>query len=428
MLQKSDFDPFLMEFWTPGKMEKLTYQHRPFMAMCPKTTEIGGEYWVVPCDVDDGADGSPTFDDAQAIAVANDGEALRRQFQVQFVEDFQIARISNKLIRLSRKTPRYALQRAVDETKRKKDILAQRIARNMYGSGYGEIATIDTSVSALSTSILGIANKKDMRNFRKGQRLVFASSTTAALRDSGDYVTVTAVNFDARKVTTDAPTNLSTSITSIANGDVIFLKGARGSGATPTQITMQGLGSWLPTTAPSASENFNGVDRSIWADRMAGLRYNDGTAVSGPIQDILIDSLVDAAIREAYCNKVFMDPTIYGQALVALEGTVERVKDVKGTNVGGKPTNIGFNGFEVSVGYGSEGAQVFPDANCPVKRHYSLTIETWQLGSAGELIQNDLQEGEKRDVENGSSIEFRYVFTGAMAGFAPGKNQVVVYA
>lgn len=427
MLQKSDFDPFLKEYWTENKMEVLTYQNRPLMARMPKNTEIGGEYWVVPVDVDDGADGGPTFSDAQAVAQTASTDALRRQFQVQFVEDFQLAQISNKLIRLSRKAPRLALQRAVDETKKKKNILAQRLARSMFRSGYGEIATIDTSISALSTKILGIANKQDVRHFRVGMRLVFGQTLTGALRDSGDYVTVTAVDYDAQKVTTDAPTDLSTSITSIANGDTIFLKGARGTGATPSLLTMQGLGSWIPTTTPSPSENFNNVDRSVWPNRLAGLRYNGGTAVSGPIQEVLIDSLVDAAIQEAYVSDVFMDPKIYGQALMALEGTVERINE-KGTSVSGKPTSIGFNGFEVNVGYGSSGAKVFPDANCPVKRHYALSLDTWQLGSAGELIQNDLQAAESRDVENGSTVEYRYVFTGAMACFSPGKNQVVVYA
>lgn len=428
MLQKSDFDPFLKEYWTENRMEVLTYKHRPLLAMMPKNTEIGGEYWSVPCDVDDGADGSPEFDDALAVATGSDGEPMLKQFQVQYVEDFQIMRISNKLIRLSRKAPRLALKKAADQSKKKKDILAQRIARSMYRSGYGELGTIDTSISATSTKILGIANKQDCRNFRKGQRLVFASSTTAALRDSGDFLTVVSVDYDAQKVTTDAPTDLATSIASIANGDTIFLKGARGVGSNPTLKTMQGLAAWNPSTTPSGGENFNGVDRSVWPDRLAGMRFNNGTAASGPVQEILIDSLVDAAIREAYCDKSFVDPKIYGDALKALEGTVTRVKDAKGVNTKGKETTIGFNGFEVAIGYGSNGCQVFPDANCPVKRQYHLTMDTWELGSAGELIQNDLQTGEQRDVENASAVEQRYVFTGAMACFAPGKNMVVVYA
>jgi hypothetical protein len=427
MLTKSDFDVFLKEYWSDDRMEQLTYQYRPFLAMVPKDTKIGGEYIVVPLDIDDGADGSNTFSDAQAVAQTSGTDAFRKQFQVQVVEDFQVAQISNKLIRLSRESPRLALQKAVNETKKKKNILAKRIARQMYRSGYGEKGVVDSSVSSLATKIIGLSNKQDARNFAIGDRLVFGSTLTAALRDSGDYVTVTAVDYDNAKITTDAPTDLNTSITGITTADIIFGKGMRGVGANPTLLTMQGVAAWIPTTAPSGGDNFNGVDRSVWPDRMAGLRYKAGVAQSGPIQEILIDSLVDAAIREVYATHVMMDPAIYGQALMAMEGTVQRISE-KGDAGGGKRTNIGFEGFSVSVGYGNGGTKVFPDANQAVKTHHALTMDTWVLGTAGEMIQNDLQSGTNRDVENASAVEYRYVFCGEFHCGSPGKNQVVKYA
>lgn len=427
MLQKSDFDPFLKEYWSDSRMEQLTYQYRPFLAMVPKDPNIGGEYIVVPMDIDDGADGSPTFSDAQAVAQTAGTDAFRKQFQVQVVEDFQLAQISNKIIRLSRNSPRLALQKAVDETKKKKNILAARIARGMYRSGYGEIATVDTSVSATNTKVIGLSNKQDARNFRLGQRVVFATTLTAALLDGGDYVTVTSVDYDNAKIGTDAPVDLATSITGYANGAIVFTKGSRGVGSNPTLLTMQGVAAWIPTTAPTGGDNFNGVDRSVWPDRMAGLRYKAGVAQSGPIQEILIDSLVDAAIREVYATHCFVDPAIYGQALMAMEGTVMRVSE-KGTTATGAKTNIGFEGFSVSVGYGNGGTKIFPDANQAVKTHHALTLDTWVLGSAGELIQNDLQAGSSRDVENASAVEYRYVFCGEFHCGSPGKNQVVKYA
>lgn len=431
MLVKADFDAFLQEYWTERKTEDMTFKHRPLLAMMPKNTDVGGEYWVVPVDVDDGADGSPNFDDAQGVSDTTGTDSLRKQFQVQYVEDFQMALISNKLIRLSRKAPALALQRALEESKRKKNVLAGRIARNMYRTGYGELGTVDSSVSALSTAIIGLSNRQDARNFKVGSRVVFAASGTAALRASGAYLTVTKVDWDATagaSITTDAPTSLQASISGITTGDMVFLKGARLSGASPTLQTMQGLGSWIPITAPSGGENFNGVDRSVWADRLAGLRYNSGTAVSGQPHEIMIDAMIDGAIREAHFSKSFVDPAIYGSALKVLESTVTRVNDVKGTNGKGAKTSVGFNGFEVQIGYGSNGIQVFPDANCPPKYQYNLSLETWELGSAGELIQNDLQDGEKRDHQSKSAVEYRYVFTGAMACNAPGLNQVVKYA
>lgn len=428
MLTKPDFDAFLKEYWTNEVNEKFTYQNRPLMAMMPKSTDLGGEYWVIPVEVDIGADGSPDFNVAMAVAQASGTDTLRRQFQVPIYEDFQIARISNKLIRVSRDAPRLALQKAVVETSNKRDKLATRLARTMYGTGYGEIATVSTAISALNTKVLGIANKKDLRNFGIGTQLQFAQTSTAALRDTGDYVSVVAVDFDAQKVTTDAAVDLSTSITGIANGDVVFIRGGRLVGLNPAQQTFPGLGSWIPTTAPVlGADSFNGVDRGVYPDRLAGLRYNAGAAVSGPIQEVLIDALTDAAIREAYVTHMFMDPGVYGDGLKALEGTVDRIQE-KGVNVSGSPTSIGFNGFSINVGFGSNGVKVFPDGNCPSKRSYGLTLDTWDFKTAGELIQNDLQASEKRDVENASAVEWRYVFCGSMGCNAPGKNQVIVWA
>jgi hypothetical protein len=112
---------------------------------------------------------------------------------------------------------------------------------------------------------------------------------------------------------------------------------------------------------------------------------------------------------------------------MAMEGTVVRTTE-KGTNTKGGQTNIGFEGFSLSVGYGNGGTKVFPDANQQVKTHHALTLDTWVLGSCGELIQNDLQSGESRDVENASTVEYRYVFCGEFHTGSPGKNQVVKYA
>jgi len=420
MLVKADFDAFLKEYWDDGKREVLVYQNRPFLAMVPKDTDAGGENWVVPIDLDWGADGGPTFSIAQGVAAASNTDQQARQFVVNWKQDFQVAQVSNETIRVSRKTPKLALQKAAELTKKKQDILAARIARNMYRSGYNEIGTLDTSVSATSTAIIGLSSKIDGRNFHIGQQLVFASSLTAALRDSGDFVSVTKVDFDNKKITTDAPTDLATSIASIANGDKIFIRGGRGTGSSPTLLAFQGLPGWIPDTAPSGGDSFNGRDRSEWPDRMAGLRYPASGTVAGPVNEIMMDALIDAAIREVYCTHSFIDPLKYGDAIKALEGTVERINEKVG--------RVGFNGVEIQIGYGSSGVKMFPDANCPTNYAYNLTMDTWMLPTLGELIQNDLQNGESRDIENASGIEYRYVFHGAFGTNAPGKNQVVKFA
>lgn len=419
MLQKSDYDAFLKEYWDEGKREVLVFQNRPFLAMIQKDEDAGGENWVLPIDLDWGTDGSPEFAVAQAIAAASNTDQQARQFVVDWKQDFQVAQVSNAVMRVSRKAPKQALEKAAELTKKKQDILAQRVARSMYKSGYGEIGTLDTSVSATSTAIIGLSSKVDGRNFHIGQQLVFAASHTAALRDAGDYVTVTAVDYDNKKITTDAVT-LATNIASIANADKIYIRGARGTGASPTIKMIQGLAAWIPDAAPTSGDAFNGRDRSEWPDRMAGLRYPASGTIAGNVGEIMIDALVDGAIREAYFTRSFCDPLKYGDAIKALEGTVERTHEKVG--------RVGFNGVEIQIGYGSEGIKMFPDANCPTNYAYNLSMDTWKMPTLGSFIQNDLQNGESRDIENSSGIEYRWVFHGAMGCNAPGKNQVVKFA
>lgn len=420
MLSKTDYDAFLKEYWDEGKREVLVFQNRPLLAMVPKDEDAGGENWVIPIDLDWGTDGSPTFSIAQGLAQTSNTDQQARQFVVDWKEDFQVAQVRNNVMRVSRKSPKQALESAANLTKKKQDILAQRIARSLYKSGYGELGTVDSAVSALSTAVIGLSSKIDGRNFHIGQQLQFASSLTAAMRDSGDYVTVTGIDYDNKKITTDAPTSLAASIASIATADKIFLRGARGVGATPSLLMIQGLAAWLPDTAPTAGDAFNGRDRSEWPDRMAGLRYPASGTIPGPVNEVMIDALIDAAIREVYVDKTFIDPVKYGDAIKALEGTVERVTEKVG--------RVGFNGVEINIGYGSSGTKMFPDANCPTNYAYNLTMDTWKLPTLGSLIQNDLQNGTSRDIENASGIEYRYVFHGAFGCNAPGKNQVVKFA
>lgn len=414
------FQDFLKEYWFPGSVEELIYKDHPLLAMVPKNTEVGGEYWAVPIDLDDGADGSPTFADAQTAAANT--SSLKRQFQVSYVEDFQVARVDNKVIRLSRDNPRLALEKAAAESKRAKRILSSRIARNLYRNGYGVLGRVTSSSFAVKTFTV---NALYARNFRIGQMLQFAADDdSGAMRDSGDYVSVTAINVDTGTITTDAPTDLATSITSIAQNDYVILKGARHATAA-SKLCLTGLQGWLPDTAPTAGDSFFGVDRSTWPSRLAGIRY---ACSAGPIEQQLIDALVHMGNHECYPTHLFLDPNYYGRLLKAQEGKVIVCREPAKSMSGSTNEKIGFNGFEIMTGYGSSGVKVFPDGDCPAGYGFALTLDTWQLGSAGELIQNDLQNGDSLDMASSSGIEFRDVFCGNLACNAPGKNGVITFA
>lgn len=414
MLQKSEMDAFLKEYWTPARLDENILTNHPLMAMMSKDTEAGGEKLIVPIDLDDGADGGPDFATAQERA--QNTSSKKRQFVFDYVEDFQMAQVENKIIRLTRKTPQLALEKAVKESKRAMRILSRRNARSLYRSGWGDLGVIaDTTVT--TGDIIRLTNISDARNFQIGQLLQFSASLNSdALRDSGDTLEVKAIDVDTGYIQVTAA-NMGTTVTGIQAGDVIFLAGAREDSATPTPLMIHGVGAFVPLDPPGGSDSFGGVNRSVWPNRLAGLRYD---ARNKPLDQAIIKALVHANTNEAYPEKLFLASDVYGDFLQMMEGRHEKIQEKVG--------KIGFNGIEIQTGYGSNGVKVFPDGDCPSGLGYALEMDAWKIHSAGELIQNDLQYGEGRDLESGSGVEFRYVSTFQVSCDRPAGQMVIRFA
>lgn len=423
MLAHADYAPFLQEFWTPLRKEQTRYSKHPLFFKIRKDEDAAGEQCIVPLDLDDGPEGSATFSDAQAVAAASGSQ--KRQFVFDWVESFQVAQVRNTVIRETRNAPKLALMKAAKETEKAQKVLARKIARALYRSGFGEKGVIDTTTT-LTSKVIRLTNPTDSRFFKIGDRIVFSSSLNAALlRDTGDFLTIAKIDSDAGDLTTDAPTDLQTSITGIAVGDFIFAKGDRQNSATPTRLLMPGLAAWIPDVAPTAGDSFGGRDRSEWVTRMAGLRYPASGSQAGPREEVLLKALAHFGDQEADVSDIFCSPGIYSDLLVSFEGR-------KGFRADDKMAKAGYSAFTFDAGM-NRPVTVVRDGDCQPNRAYCLNLDTWYLQSLGEVIQNDLlsngKDGERgRDIENNSGLEWRYVFHGHMACNDPGQNGVVKFA
>jgi hypothetical protein len=428
MISQADYTPFLKQFWTPLRKEATRYTKHPFFGTVRKNPNAGGLQCVVPIDVDDGAEGSATFSDAQTAA--KNTASVKRQFLFDWVEQYQIARMRNNVIRMARKVPEQALMGVAKETEKAQKVLARKVARALYRQGWGEKGVIDATTN-LATKVIVLTNPTDSRFFKIGDQLVFSSAlATALLRGGGSFVSVTKIDTAAGLITTDAAVDLNTSIAAIAVGDTIFNKGDRQNSATPTRLVLPGIGSWIPDTAPTTGDSFgtNAVDRSVWVNRLAGLRYPAAGTAAGPVEEVLLRALADFGDQEADVDTVFCAPGVYSDLLVALEGrkgfVLTSVKSFEGT--------IGYAGFQIDAGLGQP-VKIIRDGDCPAKRAYALTMDTWELQTLGETIQNDLvangKDGEAgRDIEDQSGMEWRYVCHGHLACNDPGQNGVVKFA
>jgi len=201
-------------------------------------------------------------------------------------------------------------------------------------------------------------------------------------------------------------------------GDINFTSNGLATGAARQ---LCGLGMWVPDTAPAGSENFWGVDRSIDATRLAGLRY-DGS--SEMIEEALVNAAALTAREAGKSGKVpsmcFMSFASFAALENALGSKVQYVQ------VRHAEAEIAFDAIRINAPYGQ--INVIPDRNCPAKRAYLLSMDTWKLrtlGPAPHILKYGMEGLEGLRVGNQDALEVRMGYYGNLVCSLPGANCVV---
>lgn len=237
--------------------------------------------------------------------------------------------------------------------------------REVYGDATGAIGPV--TVSSLTFTV-----SEEITKIEVGMALVCASTKTAAIRGTTSAVPmiVTSVNRSAGSFTVDANTD------SCATGDYLFIAGDRitSSQATfSTRLKIAGLDAWNPITAPSPSESFYGVDRTVDMTRLAGHRL-DISALQP--EEGYITALNALAREESDCDKIFTSYTDEKNLKLAL-----------GSRVITEYSAVGDVGFESMKLRGPNGSvSVFPDRNAPVGYARLLTMSSWEYKHLGEFV------------------------------------------
>src|SRR5690606_15691019 len=194
--------------------------------------------------------------------------------------------------------------------------------------------------TAISTTALTLANPEDSFFFEVGMRICASADdgTTGSLKDSGDFITISAIDRDAGVLTGDG--NWS-GISGITNDDYLFVQGDFG-------VAASGLGSWVPSSAPGVT-TFFGVDRSVDVERLGGIRYNG----SGETQEtVYIKAMARVQRTKANIKYIYTNPI----NIAALEVSKEGSKFITSDN----EYKIGYKGFSIG------GIEIIPDNDCPV--------------------------------------------------------------
>lgn len=384
----------LKELYDGQVVENLVYADNPFLAMIPKKTDFGGKYKPIPIIIGNSQGRSATFVNAQN----NQTAAVIDSFLLTRVSDYSIATIDNQTM-LASKTDKMAfLEGAKVVIDGAISQLVDSLAGAMFRNGTGSIGQI----SSITTGVIQLADVNSVTQFELNMTLQAAATDGATPVSALGYVI--AVDRSLGKITVASsgiggiaatPTSWTTNYYLLVQGD--------------SNAKMQGLLSWLPTSAPAAT-SFFGVDRSVDTVRLGGVRF-DGSAE--PIEEALIDCSSLLAREGGKPDVCIMNYTSWG-ALEKSLGTKVVYVDAKG------PADIMFRGIMVN-GANSQ-IKVFPDRSQTKQRAHLLTMKNWCLNSLGDAPQI-LRYGDGLEmlrVANADAAEVRVGYYANMSCNAPG--------
>lgn len=401
-------------------MKDLVYKQNPLLALLPKDESpsgMAGKYLPVPVVFGNPQGRSAVF----ATAQTNQTAPQDISFFVFRVRNYQVVTIENELLEATKDNA----GAFIDQAKFNMDTGIRNISNELAQQLYGAITGARGSMASISTGVITLENAGDVVKFEVAQSLQSyrVSGLTPTIVSGGAVGYVIAVNRAAGTVTVAAtqggsaatPTNWSTSDKYLAvEGDINFASSGL---ATAASRQLCGLANWIPTTAPSASENFWGVDRSTDATRLAGVRY-DGSSLT--IEEALVNAASLVAREGGMPDMAFMSFASYAALENSLGSKVQYV-DVKH-----EEADIAFSGIRVNAPYGP--ITIIPDRSCPAQICYMLQMDTLKLrtlNKAPHILTYGLEGLEGLRVGNADALEIRIGYYGNLVCNAPGWNCVV---
>lgn len=409
----------LKELYTDDKdyMRDLVYKENPFLALVPKNESpdgFAGKYIPVPLEYGTPQGRSHTFLDAQGNQTAT---SLASYF-VYVISDYQLVTITNLLMEQT-KTNAGAF---VDAAKLQMDggfrNITNNIAFELFGDGSGTRGIIGSATGPSSGQYtITLSNAQAIVNFEVGMSLnnITISSGTVTINASGAIGTVAAVNRATGVILVTAATDASWALA----GNALVVNGDVNAGAlnTGTSLALSGLAAWIPQTAPSGSDSFWGVNRSVDSTRLAGCRF-DASAYT--IEEGMTNALAFLNREGGKPDLAIMDFASYAALVNSLGAKVQYVQ-VKHDEV-----EVAFEGITFQSAYGR--VTVLADRSCPAQTCYLLQMNTWKLRSLGKvphILTYGMEGLEGLRVGNADALEIRIGYYGNLICAAPGWNCVV---
>lgn len=402
----SDLEPVLRRYYHKDRLFVIGKPRSPLFMELVKNSEAKGQYRLAALH-SDGGGRSGTFTDAQ------DGTSGTKQVSFSIGEDnlsddFAIARVSNKAIK-SADGKGSIIQALVSQADAKIRKMVRSAQIGLYDSDGARVMGVVATTPSTSTTLV-LSNAYEARRFAVGDRVVAAATRTGALRDSGDFVTVTGVDPSTPSIEGDA--NWDTVISGIEATDFVFHKGDAANGGAVKGIL--GVPAWVPNSAPGATLFF-GVNRSVDTEKLGGIRV-DGSS-KGTIREAIIEgasAVYDATQGDADITRCTVGVDEFKRLIVELDDTRDRSDK-------GRDATFGYQFVEAM--FGPYTIRVYPDPVNHTGRAFLLDMDTWVLASLGGIPAVANLDGNKwLRVGDDSALEMRLEAYAQLGCQAPGYN------
>lgn len=422
-LDLTTFSAVLKTLYPDQAVQNLTIQDNPFWGMVKKVGDFYGQNMVVPFRYAD-PEGSRSRLFTSALNARTTSASRYAKVTITRGHDYGTLQIDRETMAASEDNKGAFLQARKAEVDGMLNALGRSIGISLFKDGSGIRGQISAG-SNVGTTTISLAEPNDIVNFEYGQPLVAtaaipAPGVAATLRSAGAVAYVVGIDRDAGNITVSATVggaaaNWSTLIAAVAAGDYLMVAGDNiGFSSVSNSSAIAGLGAWLPSTAPVGGDNFFGLDRSVDATRLAGIRFT-GTGL--PIEEALIKCAARVARDGGRPNKVFMNYNQYSNIATSLSSKVRYTDRASG--------ELGFQSYKL---YGPKGElEIYADQNCPNGLAYMLTFDDWvfhHLRAAPHIVTEGNSGGVLQEAA-ADALQVRGVLWGQLACQAPGRSAVL---
>lgn len=411
-INRAKYLAYMKERWVdPQAIMLAIVENSPVLGMLEKTEDqMGGRFMHMPLMRVGPVGGSASYTKARTNAVGS----TMVGFDVTYASNYQILFFDGDAVDDAGGNDNAIADLIDNETKAGTAQIRKDLQQGVFGNvggARGRIGSVATGNAGANCRIV-LLNITDSKFFEEGMLLAASANdgtaTGHALRAAGATIAITAI--DRMLGYLEFASDITVTISGLVANDYLFRDG-------DFKAKWTGFGGWVPAAAPSASESFFGVDRSVNVNVLSGLRYD---ATNKPLEAALVDGAGYADLYDAHFDMFVCNPVRWARLCNSLGADrANRLTKIEGS---GKVT-ASYEAIMIATNFGT--IPLVADGGCSINDALGLTKNTWKIGYCGEDLVHVVSDDGlslRRETSIGDGWAMDLKSRGNMGCKQPGEN------